>query len=72
MKLRHMAAASVACAFILSLVGCDSGGVDAISAGSVNNSPGATAGGGTVPKTLPKHKRRGPVEAPGPKPPPDV
>ncbi|WP_165249762.1 hypothetical protein [Paludisphaera soli] len=73
MRFRRLVAPAVACAVILSLAGCESGGVDAISASSAGTKTAAPAGEGAgAPKVLPASKRKSQQEAPGPLPPPDV
>jgi hypothetical protein len=74
MRFRRLVAPAVAGAIALSLAGCESGGVDAISASSAGNTTtAAPAGEGAgAPKVLPASKRKSQHEAPGPLPPPDV
>ncbi|WP_165071765.1 hypothetical protein [Paludisphaera rhizosphaerae] len=72
MKIRSLVLTAVASAFCLCMSGCDSGGVDAISASSKTGPADAAATTpATAPKALPVHKHRS-NEAPGPLPPPEV
>lgn len=72
MKIRHFILALVPFA-CFGLVGCGSGGVEAVAAGA-KSAPAATstASSSTAPKTLPRAARKGRAETPGPLPAPEV
>lgn len=74
MKIRSLILTAVTSAFCLCMGGCDSGGVDAISASTTigPNDPAAAAASGTAPKALPSRKRKSTNEAPGPMPAPEI
>ncbi|MDR3619969.1 MAG: hypothetical protein P4L85_11515 [Paludisphaera borealis] len=73
MKIRSLVLAAVPVAFCFCLTGCDSGGVEAVSAKTkVGAVDASTASSGTVPKTLPQSKRKNRSEAPGPRPAPEI
>ena len=74
MKIRYLALSAVPFACFC-LVGCGSGGVEAVTAES--NSKGASsvasaASSGTAPKSLPRGHRKGRLESPGPLPAPEI